>query len=110
MARCGLNGEGRLDVTKSLRSDRHRSLAGVGHGDNCRAGAREAARGASLARLWLPARLPNAGADRSRRGATCQASLVVWRPGLLSRALERRRLRSVLDPDADWKCMELRQI
>src|SRR4051812_40697715 len=105
---CGLNGKDAIDVTKSLRSDRHRSLVGVGHDSDCRAGARKAARGASVARLWFPARLPHTRADRSRRGATCQAGLVVWRPGLLSRALERRRLRAVLDPDADWKCMELR--
>ena len=31
---CGLNGKDAIDVTKSLRSDRNRSRAGVGHGGN----------------------------------------------------------------------------
>ena len=70
----------------------------------------KAARGASLARLWFLARLPFTRADRMGTGAESRAGLLVWRPGLLSRALERRRLRPVLDPDPDRQCMELRSI
>jgi len=35
---------------------------------------------------------------------------MVWRSGLLSRALDRRWLRPVLDTDPDWHCMELRSM
>src|SRR5262249_4036281 len=55
--------------------------------------------GSSLARLWLPAGLSDARADRTRGRVPLLAPpswlLLVWRPALLSRPLERRRVRSV---------------
>src|SRR5450631_4379666 len=48
-----------------------------------------------------------ARADRMGGGAQPEAGLLVWRPWLLSGALERRRVRSMLDPDADRQCLEL---
>src|ERR1700687_3923289 len=95
-----LNVKDALDVTKSLRSDRDRGFAFVRHSNICRAGARKAAGGASLARVWLLARLPFTRADRMGPGAESRASLLVWWPGLLSRALERRRGLPMLYPDA----------
>src|ERR1700688_3321638 len=111
----GPNGKDVLNVAKSLRSDGGRRLAVVGDGDNGDgdnggAGAWQAACGAPLARLRLFARLPYTRADRGPGSATPEPGLVVWRPALLSRPLERRRLRSVLDPDADRQCVELRPI
>jgi hypothetical protein len=44
------------------------------------------------------------------RGKASRARLLVWRPGLLSRALERRRVRPLLDPNPDRQCEELRPI
>src|ERR1019366_6458694 len=82
----------------------------VSHSNICCARTWKAARGASLARLWFLARLPFTRTDRMGTGAQSQASLLVWRPGLLSRALERRRLRPVLDPNPDRQCVELRPI
>src|ERR1700722_2641407 len=99
-----------FDVTKSVRSDRDDRPAVVGDGNLGCAGAWHAAPGAALARLWLLARLPLARADRMGTGAKSPAGLLVWRPGLLSRALERRRLRPVLDPDPDRQCLELRPV
>src|SRR5450756_2437052 len=106
----GLNGKDVLNVAKYCRSDRDRGAAIVGHGDHGRAVAWKAARSASLARLWLPARLPHPRTDRGRRGSASAAGLLVWRSGLLSRSLERWRLRPMLDPDAGRQCLELRQI
>src|SRR6476620_7348226 len=86
-----------LDVTKSLGTDRSRGLAVVRHGNICCAGARKAAGGAPLARLWLLARLPFTRADRMGTGAQSRAGLLVWWPGVLSRTLERRWIRPMLD-------------
>jgi hypothetical protein len=105
-----LNVRDALDATKSLRTDRDRGVALVRHGNVCCAAARKAAGGASLARVWLLARLPFTRADRMGTGAEPRASLLVWWPGLLSRALERRWVRPMLDSDADRECMELRPI
>lgn len=105
-----LNVKDALDVTKSLRADLDHGFGLVRHGNICCAGARKAAGGASLARVWLLARLPFTRADRMGPGAESRASLLVWWPGLLSRALERRWVRPMLDSDADRECMELRSI
>lgn len=43
-------------------------------------------------------------------GTESRTGLLVWRSGLLSRALDRRWLRPVLDTDPDWHCMELRSM
>jgi hypothetical protein len=40
-------------------------------------------------------------------GTKSRPCLLVWRPGLLSRALDRWWVRSLLDTDADWERMEL---
>src|SRR6202035_3683835 len=107
----GLECEGNaLDVAKSVRSDRDDRPAVVGDGNLGCAGAWQAACGAALARLRLLARLPLAGTDRIGTGAKSAAGLLVWRRGLLSRALERRRVRPVLDPDPDRQCLELRPL
>ena len=66
----------------------------------------------ALARLWFLTRLSLAGSDRTR---TCCALLQGLRPailrpsvaGLLSRKMERRRVRPLLDADADWADVEL---
>jgi len=105
-----LNVRDALDATKSLRTDRDRGFALVRHRNICCAAARKAAGGASLARVWLLAWLPFTRADRMGTGAESRASLLVWWPRLLSRALERRWVRPMLDSDADRKCMELRPI
>jgi len=105
-----LNVRDALDATKSLRTDRDRGVALVRRSNVCGAAARKAAGGASLARVWFLARLPFTRADRMGTGAESRASLLVWWPGLLSRALERRRVRPMLDSDADRKRMELRPI
>src|SRR5229473_607494 len=110
MRRNSLNVKDAFDVTKSLRAGRDRGFALVGHSNICCAGARKAAGGASLARVWLLARLPFTRADRMGTDAESRASLLVWWPGLLSRALERRWVRPMLDSDADRECMELRSI
>src|ERR1700688_2475620 len=110
MRRDSLNVKDALDVTKSLRTDRDRGFALVRYSNICCAGARKAAGGASLARVWLLARLPFTRANRMGTGAEARASLLVWWPGLLSRPLERRRVRPMLDSDADRECMELRSI
>jgi hypothetical protein len=55
-------------------------------------------------------RLPLARTDRMGTGAKSRPGLLVWWPGLLSRALDRWRIRPVLDADADRECMELRSI
>src|SRR3954453_6043008 len=98
------------DGTKSSRSDRPRGFAVLGRCNVCGARAWKAARGASVARLWLPARLSFARADRMGTSATSRAGLLVWRPGLLPWALDRRWVRPMLDADTDWKRMELRPI
>src|ERR1700689_4392913 len=99
-----------FDVTKSVRSDRDGRPAVVGDATLGCAGAWDAAPGAALAWLRVLARVPLARADRMGTGAESPAGLLVWRPGLLSRALERRRLRPVLDPDPDRQCLELRPV
>lgn len=99
-----------LDVTKSLRSDRGYSDPAHGHGSMRCDGASAGARGASLARIWFFARLPVARTNRMGKGAESRPGLLVWRSRLLSRALDRWRLRPMLDTDADWKCVELRSI
>src|SRR5260370_37955897 len=89
MRRNSLNVKDAFDVTKSLRAGRDRGFAVVGRSNICCAGARKAACGASLARVWLLARLPFTRADRMGTCAESRASLIVWRPGLLSMAPER---------------------
>src|SRR3954469_3904486 len=98
------------DGTKSRRSDRPRGFAVLGGFNVCGARAWKAACGASLAGLWLPARLSLARADRMGTSATSRAGLLVWWPGFLPWALDRRWVRPMLDADTDWKCMELRPI
>jgi hypothetical protein len=43
-------------------------------------------------------------------GTKSRAGLLVWRSGVLSRTLDRRGVRSVLDTDANWERMELRSM
>src|ERR1700737_2242922 len=77
-----------LNVTISQQRDRTDSPAVVSGSNIGCAGARNAARGASLAWLWFLARLPFARADRSGAGAKYRTGLLLWRPRLLSRTLE----------------------
>src|SRR5207237_1230717 len=77
------------------------STAGVNIRKLCRAFAWQGPRGAPLAWVWLFARLPLTRADRMGTGPKSNAHLLVWRPGLLSRTAEWRRLQPVLDSDPD---------
>jgi hypothetical protein len=66
----------------------------------------------TLARLWFLTRLSPTRSDRTQsRGALLQdLRPAILRPsvaGLLSRKMERRRVRSLLDADADWADVEL---
>ena len=66
----------------------------------------------TLARLWFLTRLSPTRSDRTQsRGALLQdLRPAILRPsvaGLLSRKMERRRVRSLLDADADWANVEL---
>jgi len=74
--------------------------------------AQEAARQPALARLRLPTGLPPAQRNRARARATLLAErpalLRARLAGLLPRALERRRLRPLLDTDADRLHVDLR--
>jgi hypothetical protein len=78
--------------------------------NDCRAGSRETASHPPLARIWLSSRLSHAGTDRVGEGAKSRTGLLVRLSGLLQGALERRRLRSMLDPDPDRQCLELRSL
>src|SRR5256714_2186128 len=98
------------DGTKSSRSDRPRGFAVLGRCNVCCAHAWKAARGASVARLWLPARLSLARTDRMGTSATSRAGLLVWWPGLLPWALDWRWVWPLLDADTHWECMELRPL
>src|SRR5437868_11575591 len=98
------------DGTKSPGSDRPHGFAVLGRRNICCARPWKAACGASVARLWLPARLSLARADRMGTSVASRAGLLVWRPGLLPWALDRRWVRPVLDADTDWKRMELRPV
>jgi hypothetical protein len=77
-----------------------------------RAHAQETKCDQALARLWFLTRLSPTRGDRTR---TRCALLQGLRPtvlrssvaGLLSRKMERRRVRSLLDADADWADVEL---
>src|ERR1035437_5582543 len=48
--------------------------------------------------------------DRMGAGTRSRTGLLVWRAGVLSRTLDRWRLRPMLDTDADRERMELRSI
>jgi hypothetical protein len=98
------------NVAKSLRPDRGDSVAVVGNGNFRCPRAWQGARGAALARLWVFARLSFTRTDRMGAGPECPACLLVWRPKVLSRALERRWVRPMLDPDPDRQWVELRPI
>jgi hypothetical protein len=80
------------------------------HDAICCAGERKTARGSSLARLWLFAWLSLARTHRMGVGAKSRSRILVWRPSLLPRALERRWFWSMLDADANWANLELRSL
>jgi len=66
----------------------------------------------ALARLWFLTRLSPTRSDRTRTRCALLQSLwpAILRPGvagLLSRKMEWRRVRSLLDTDADWADVEL---
>jgi hypothetical protein len=69
---------------------------------------RKAAGEPSLARLRFFAWLPAARTYRVGEGERPSSNLLVWRPRLLPGALERRRIRTLLDPNADRAALELR--
>src|ERR1039458_6121262 len=104
-----------FNAARSLRHHRHRGCPLAGAGGTVRACApcdQAPPCGSSLARLRFLARLSPARSDRTRaRGALQQGVRpAILRPslaGLLPRALERRRVRSLLDADADWADVEL---
>src|SRR5262249_12228487 len=84
----------------------------VGSRDAVRACAQETKCDQALARLWFLTRLSPTRSDRTRtRGALLQSlRAAILRPslaGLLSRKMERWRVRSLLDADADWADVEL---
>src|SRR5262249_30569321 len=104
----------RIGFHASLPIKRHRppccTLAGSRGA--LRACAQETKCDQALARLWFLTRLSPTRSDRTRaRGALLQSLRpAILRPslaGLLSRKMEWRRVRSLLDADADWADVEL---
>jgi len=74
----------------------------------CRRPARKTAIEPFLAWLRFLARLSAARSHRVGDGAWPSSNLLVWRSGLLPRAVERRRVWTLLDTDANRTTLELR--